>query len=205
MDENVRNKSWKFVKNIGLKTNPNLPTIEPIVLKEIYVIRNRLFAMHGIAAMSFGWNKSKTNTWFDENHLLDYLTEEETAFLDGDESNINKFKWQIESMWALSWLVSLINELNFAKECSERFVNILPDLKGKTNLVEFSRKFTLRSISEVYEKLDLAYCLHWSVVNASLSGYNFKKIKPLPGLLERRHALEWATSDLNWSDVSLET
>ena len=111
---------------------------------------------------------------------------------------------QIEGMWALCWCLGIVPELDFSKPCSNDFVKLLPDLKRNEPGDEFRKKAVLRDPREVVAQCDLAYCLHWGVIHAELSGKRQRAIKSYM-IIERRRALEWMVSDDPWDELSLDT
>jgi uncharacterized protein DUF4272 len=112
---------------------------------------------------------------------------------------------QIEGIWALTWAIGHIPNLDFAQRCSDDFVLKLPDLKGNKSAATFREAARLRPVVELIGACDLAYCLHWGIDHAQLNR------QPVPGkdepyvIIERRRALEWLFSDEDWDDVPMDT
>ena len=66
-------------------------------------------------------------------------------------------------MWAIAWALGVANELNFAKDCDNRFVMLLPSFKQSQSSADFRKKANPRSLEQVLAACDLAYWLHWAI------------------------------------------
>jgi hypothetical protein len=55
--------------------------------------------------------------------------------------------------------------------CSDDFVRMFPDLKSSEPGSGFRGKAALRDVQQILPKLDLAYCLHWGIVENGLRSY----------------------------------
>jgi hypothetical protein len=99
-----------------------------------------------------------------------------------------------------------VDELDFGRRCDDDFIAKLPNLKTGEPAAGFRRRARLREADEIGAELDLAYCLHWAVREASLAGN-----APPPGMVpsyvvvERRRALEWLAGKDDWDATSLDT
>lgn len=98
-----------------------------------------------------------------------------------------------------------MTQLDFTQACSDDFVEMMPELLTQESSVAFRNKARLRPIDEVAAACDLAYCLHWGIRHASLTG------QKRPGRLdeyvveERRRGLDWFLSDEPWDEWQLDT
>jgi len=82
---------------------------------------------------------------------------------------------------------------------------MLPNLNTRESGDKIRRDASLRSTDQLVAALDLAYCLHWAVVDAELHGDELVGLYGM-GVRERRHALEWLLNeDDEWDDVPLDT
>ncbi len=166
---------------------------------------NRLLTLTAVAAASYGFDKAKALAWLKQEKIDDLLTPTESKFLVAGEGNPQAFQMQIEGMWALAWALNMVPQLDFWKDCDDRFVATLPNLKISQSGADWYSKARIRAADEIVASCDLAYCLHWCVRQAQLEG------KTPPGRLkahvvtERRRALEWLLSEDNWDTVSLDT
>lgn len=202
----IRKKSWDYVKKLKLPINENLPLLaEGGIVRKKNDIESRLFAMLAIAASSYGFDKNKALEWLEKEKLNKYLTNEESGFLKNGSGDVTQFKVQIEAMWALAWALGLVDELDYKKPCPNDFVMRLPDLKKMESTDPYRQKVMLRDSEAILPLLDLAYCLHWSLMEITTNSKPLPKtIKPYV-VIERRRAFEWLFDNQEWSDVSLDT
>ncbi|MBO9500867.1 DUF4272 domain-containing protein [Brevundimonas sp. A19_0] len=204
--EKTRRYSTRIAKAHGLDILPSLPFLdEPSLVSDAKSVVDRLLCLNAICAAAYGFPVERAQAWLDGEGLQPALTAEERAFLSG--SNVRElFQTQVEGAWALAWALRLVPTLDPWVGADDGFVRLLPNLK--TN--ESSRRIrdlaaTLRATDEILAALDLSYCLHWGVRQATVAGL------PTPAglieyvVVERRRALEWLFSDEEWDDLTLDT
>lgn len=95
--------------------------------------------------------------------------------------------------------------MDFSDNCANNFVQILPDIRSAASTRTFQIGLKLRSETELLEKADLAYCLHWAIRDAELNGNPTPGSVPARVVVERRRALEWMLGEESWDDASLDT
>lgn len=143
--------------------------------------------------------------WLNQEALTDSLSEQEKRFVFEGAGEFDRFKVQVEGMWALAWAMGIVNELNFDKDCNNRFVTMLPNLKQSQSSADFRKKANPRPLEQVVTGCDLAYCLHWAIRQSELAGKRPPGNLKLYVVVERRRALEWFLSKEVWDEVSLDT
>ena len=202
----IRESSLQVAQSIGVLINRALPLVEaPLQLKSCDEIFRRLMCLHVTAACAYGFNRKNAREWLVQEDITATLTNTESAFINDGFGNTEQFKAQIEGMWALFWALGLIPNMNFSESCDVNFVSLLPNLKILQPASLIKAKVKCRSLDEIIEACDLAYCLHWGVQEAKVTG------KTLPNginsfvIMERRKALEWLISSDDWDNVSLDT
>jgi len=205
----IRLRNQKRARKLGYEINPQLPVLDPEPsVRTATEATDRLLCLNAVVACSHGCPKRDAQRWMTEHHLTSALTDSEQAFLSEElttEQVRAEFQDQVEALWALAWGLKLVRKLNFAKECSDKLVKLLPDPRVNTPLNEFRERCTLRSASELVQATDLAYCLHWSIRQASLTGQPPPGRVPPTVVVERRRSLEWLIGEDNWDDLSLDT
>ncbi|WPO98299.1 DUF4272 domain-containing protein [Pseudomonas sp. HR96] len=161
--------------------------------------------LHVSAACAYGFDRSKAKIWIDSERLDEFLTDSERLFIESSIGDLHEFRMQVESMWALAWFLGLVPYINLDKVCDVEFAKILPNLK---NLQGSWHIFTLvkrRSMFELAQACDVAYCLHWAIRQVQQTHGS------LPGTLDpyvvtkRRHALDWLVSTDGWDGISQDT
>lgn len=202
----IREQSVQAAKQLGVNVSSTLPLLDAgLETRGADEAISRLLAMNAVAATAHGFDKAKAISWLNQEALTDSLTEKENRFVFEGLGQPDCFKLQVESMWALAWAMGITNELNFAKDCDNRFVTMLPNLKQSQSSIDFRKKRNPRPLEEVVAACDLAYCLHWATRQAELNGKRPPaNLKPYV-VVERRRALEWLLSKEAWEEVPLDT
>ncbi len=202
----IRARSLKVAARGGVSIPPTLPLLDAnMCARSQPEIVDRLLCLHAVAAVSYGFDGAKAFEWLHQEHLDAQLTDPERRFLQRDDGDPKSYQIQVEGIWALAWTLKLVSQLDFWKECDNRFVASLPNLKVAESADAVRQRSCLRSHDDLISACDLSYCLHWAVRQAELVG------NPRPGglnpydLVERRRALEWVLSSESWDAVSLDT
>ena len=83
---------------------------------------------------------------------------------------------------------------------------VFPDLKQNEPGKAFRDRAELRAESTIIEQCDLAYSIHWAIVDTELKKTQLpaQAVEPYV-VIERRRALEWMLTDECWEDISLDT
>jgi hypothetical protein len=201
----IRERSISKAKELGYPINENLPLLEDIELaRSLAEAIDRCLAMQVVAACAYGFSREQGITWLKQETQLK-LTEAEHAFLESGFGDRRKFMFQIEGLYALAWGISIVQDLNFSRPCPQDLVTRFPDIKKQESSNSFRESADFRSTDELRKALDLAYCLHWAVRQASLDN------RSVPGkvesyvIVERRRALEWLFDEQDWEFISLDT
>lgn len=198
----LRESSLQKIKALGLIINSELPLLETQILvrSEEDIIR-RALALHGVVANSFGFKKAYH--WLEENRLKKFLSSNEVTFLK-KHKNPSSFQCGFEGLYVFAWLLGHLEDFDLLSRCPDTLVGLYPNLKVGEPSNKFSLESSLIKSDKIIEQLDLAYCLHWSLVHNRLKG-NLSPLPALSMLAERRKVLEWVCSDDDWDDISLDT
>lgn len=202
----IREQSIHTAKQLGVDVSSTLPLLDARPeMRSADEAVSRSLAMNAAAAIAYGFDKAKVTAWLNQEALTDSLSEQEKRFVFEGMGQPDRFKVQVESIWALAWAMRITNELNFTKDCDNRFVTMLPNLKQSQSSADFRKKANPRPLEQVVAACDLAYCLHWAIRQAELSGKQPPaNLKPYV-VVERRRALEWLLSKDAWDEISLDT
>lgn len=204
--QQIRDESIAAAKRLGVDVPTTLPLLDAgLEVRSASETISRLLAMNAVAATAYGFDNAKAIAWLNQEALIDSVSDQEKRFVLEGVGQPDRFKAQVEGMWVLAWAMGIANELNFAKDCDNRFVTMLPNLKQSQSSADFCKKANPRPLEQVVAACDLAYCLHWAIRQSELTG------KRPPGdlkprvVVERRRALEWLLSKEAWDEVPLDT
>jgi Domain of unknown function (DUF4272) len=202
----IRDNSILVTDSLGVPINSFLPLLDtPVQSRSKDEIFKRLMCLHVVAACAYGLNRAKAKEWVVQEGIAKDLTASEALYLNDGIGDSEQFKARIEGMWALCWALGFISHFDFSKVCDSQFVSLLPNLKILQAASTLKSRVICRQFSEIVQASDIAYCLHWGIRDAELTG------KVLPSnivdyvIIERRRALDWLISNYEWDDISLDT
>jgi len=202
----TRAMSQRQAKLLGVHVPDTLPFLDDTLqLRAKDAIMDRLLCMHATAAVAYGLKRERALHWLKHESLGTGLTSRESDFLRLGIGDAVAFQLRIEGMWALAWVLSLVEELDFAHGCSNQFANMLPSLKSQDNAEALRHECHVRPIEQVISSCDLAYCLHWAIRHAQLLSLEVPRTLKDYIVIERRHALEWCLSSEAWDEITLDT
>lgn len=202
----IRDESIRTGRQLGVEVPATLPLLDAgLEMRSADEAVSRILAMNAVAATAYGFDKAKAIAWLKQEAFADSLSEQERRFVFEGMGKPVRYQMQVEGIWALAWAMGIVNEMNFAKDCDSRFAAMLPNLKQSQSSTEFREKASPRPLEHVVAACDLAYCLHWAIRQAELSGKQSPaSLKPYV-VVERRRALEWLLSKEGWDEVPLDT
>lgn len=204
--DSIREFSIKSAKKMGISISTSLPLLdEPETSKSVIEAASRMLAMHAIAAVAYGFDRQKATQWLIDESILGDLTETEKLYMETGGGSVDSLKMQIEGLWALGWALSIVESIDFLKDCDNRFVMTMPNLKQMQNSSLLRSRLKLRPIEEIVQTCDWAYCLHWAIIEANLKGNTLPTAIKLYVIVERQHALEWLITSEDWDNTPLDT
>lgn len=159
--------------------------------------------------MSFGAPKDFISRWLMSNGLRAALSPTEQAILAKpgavSESEGNQLRWTIESLWSVAWIASFIDDLTPTQSISDQLARFFPNLRTQEPAAPFFSKVNVRSLEQLYEKLDLFYRAHWYARDCRINGVVDTSFNE--GVIQfRRRPLEWVLhGTVDWDDVDLST
>lgn len=202
----MRRRSLEVARQLGYPPATVLPLseeyLEPRPLPEII---DRFLCLGGIVSASFGLDRAHARRWFEREGLWLKLTPEERRFVLHGSEDLNDFQVRTEALWALGWVLRMVNDLDFSAYNRDHFDADVPDEHSNDPTADWRTTIRCRCFNEIAAACDLAYCLHWAIVEARITN------KEIPGTVrgyviwQRRHALEWVLSDEDWDDVPMDT
>lgn len=199
---------------LGIPINEHLPMIESedeIELRQPDEVLRRLVALWSVVDKAFLASESQTTAYIVNHKIQSWLSNVERTFL-LDESPSERdgiyFSWQLEALYFIAWCAGLL-------ECSE-----IPNDESSVNSIlalfpvgaeqpdRLRAAIHLRKKSEILDRADLLYRLHWAVRNAKLSGLG--EVNGINGgvVQEWHRAVNWMVqydSENDWDHVGTDT
>jgi hypothetical protein len=215
--EDVRARTLPRLSALGFpEPPPHFPLLADadalLALRPVREVAERLAVLNVRVSLAFGMPSEAARAWLSDNGLTHCLSAKEQALVAGAAQVDEQEQTQVEALWALSWVVSLFEDLNPADYCGEQLVALLPDLRELEPFENWTARMTptLRPAEEVVSELDLLFAMTWGVTDSRLAG------KPSPGTVaayvhwERRRALEFAVANpeiapTSWDEIDLST
>lgn len=208
----VKAKSEAEARRLGYPTLDSLPFIVDegdVILRSEEDVIDRALVMNIVTWRTYDLPQELAQELIEKETLEGSLSDLERRYLAGeDDDAAYEFYGNVEALWALVWALGFIPTLDFTGYCGDNLVDLLPDLTSTRDFDAFRSAAKLRDALEIVEAADLAYRLHWAVVDANVTG------RPTPGAVEgyvirnRRHALGWIVSPDEGEDfheMSLDT
>lgn len=201
----IREHSLSVIPSLGLKIPSHLPLLEgDTPTRSASDVVDRMLCMHIVCAIDAGLERKKGMEWLVSEGLYEQLTGEEAKFISRRHLRKSQRDIQVEAVFCLMWIVGLAANLDFRKRCPDDLVYSLPNPLTGDSGSEWRQKAKMRDTEELLLARDLAYCVHWAVVEAVFKGRTLRKID-MPSVPERRKALEWLFVSEDWDEVSLDT
>jgi hypothetical protein len=188
----IRKQSNETASRLGYSTNSALP-----LLDEVQNVRTndesvkRLLCLNAVAACAYGFDKHKAVDWLRQEGAFDEMATSERRFIENSEGDPIRFQVQVEGLWALAWALGLVPQLDFGEDCDDNFVMLMPNLRNGETSDVLRSKIVPRTTAEILAACDLAYCLHWAIREALLTGGKLPGDVQLYVIEERRRVLEW--------------
>lgn len=202
----IRDRSIQKAMAMGYEVNASLPLLdEGISIRAKNEIIDRCLTLFATVAGSYGFAKADAMDWLKQEKLDCGLSPSELLFLTDADNQQVYYQKQVEALNAFAWVLGYVHEMEFDQICANNLITLYPEIKNKDACSEFRTKSNLRSLEELVEKCDLAYCLHWAIKQAELSNRRLPNDIGAYVIIERRRVLEWVLSDHDWQDVSLDT
>jgi Domain of unknown function (DUF4272) len=205
----IKVENEKIILEQGYKINQWLPVLDDPKIRSLEDIKGRISVMNALINIAFEAPTHEIKNWIVKYKLTKYLSESEQLIIDkpGDHLNnfeLNSMMWYLESLWALMWVVEMIETLEANVKVGDNMASLLPDLENEEDNSQIEKVEFLRSEQEIYTMLDYYYRLHWYVVDNRINGVKTKLTEGV--IYERRKALEWVMNrDCDWDSVEMGT
>jgi Domain of unknown function (DUF4272) len=205
----IKASNNQLIADQGYRFNQYLPIVDDPKIRSLEDIKGRIAVMNALINIAFDAPTHVIRDWIIQHKLTKHLSESEQLIINKpnphlSEFEINSMMWYLESLWALMWVVEMISDISVNKPVGDNMAKLLPDLEAEENNDKILQINSIRSVLEIYTKLDYYYRLHWYCVDNRISGV---KIKVSEGVVyERRKALEWVlNNDSDWDNIEMST
>lgn len=199
---------------LGVSINEHLPMIESedeVELRSADEVLRRLVALWAVVDKAYLGSESQSINYIVTHEMQPWLSNVERTFLLDEQPNERDcihFSWQLEALYFIAWCASLL-------ECSE-VPNNESSVKPSLNLFPVGAErpdrlrdaIRLRDKSEVLDRADLLYRLHWAARNVKLTGSGERNGIDGGVVQEWHRAVNWMIrydSENDWDQVGTDT
>ena len=199
---------------LGIPINEHLPTIEEDDDVELHSpddVLRRLVALWAVVDKAFLGPNSESTNYIVTHKLQTWLSTVELAFLlnkQPTERDGIHFSWQLETLYFVAWCAGLLECPAVPNE--ESSVKSILDLfpTGTEQPDRLRTAIRLRTKSEILDRADLLYRLHWAVRDAKLAGSG--TLQGINGgvIQEWHRAVNWMIrydGENDWDQVGTDT
>jgi len=198
---------------------PQFPLVwEPgdrVELRPTAEIEARTAILHLVVSRCFGMPAEAGMSWLLAAHLMEAVTPLEWQFVAGNKGDHRSFVLHHDAVFALAWVLGLVDHLDPESPTDERLMGMLPNLVADETYAQWRSRTLVapRSAVEVAAMLDLYYCLDWAHLEIERVGAERPGMIDANAIGQRRWALEWVTvfhgpfhdPPCGWEQVDLST
>lgn len=206
---NARIRSKRILDNLGYEFSESLPLLDNAeMMRDRTTVTSRILGLHAAVALAYGYDERQgvIRSWLASENLSDHLTPLESQFVSGAVELFPIMQWRVEALFALAWACK-ITDLSLLDLVPDELVMWFPKISQSESPDNFRNRIELRTPADLVLELDLLYCLASAKTDLHLCGTIDRNPSSLDlrSVQQRRHALEWLLSDLDWEDISLDT
>lgn len=181
---------------------------DEIIIRKPIIVAERILGLLAVIGKVHQGNDSKFTDWFIKNSIEQYLSHQETVFINTDspEQNvIRNFSWKAEALTSLLWGINLISDMPaLNKEFDVYSVSGLSEIINNPD--EFKKNIKLRPDSDLNKMENELYNQHWRVRDAQLFGKDMPSELNPSIVYERRYGMSWLAGwGDDWDDVPTDT
>jgi hypothetical protein len=202
------------LRALSVPVNDHLPVIEAedeVELRSRDEVLRRLVALWAVVDKAYLGSESQSTDYIVTHEMQSWLSHVELSFLLDEQPNEQDcihFSWQLEALYFVAWCAGLIESSEVPSDQSsvKEILDLFPvGLERPDRLCEAIR---IREKSEVLDRADLLYRLHWAVREAELTGAG--ELDGVDGgvVQEWHRAVNWMInydSEDDWDQVGTDT
>jgi len=193
--EEVRERSRRLARRLGYgRTAADLPPLDVVELRPTDAIVGRALVLNVVISCAYGLSTEAALDWLTAEDLLDAVTDDEHEFLvdvaEGLRVQELARRLEVESLYALLWAVSIVDELDFDRGAGD-VTPYVPDVHQGESGDALRTDAARRDAAELYAAFDLAAVLSSAIGDEELHvGLSPGDVEPYV-IWERRRALAW--------------
>lgn len=201
----IRNNTIKVLAEDSIIIPSGLPLLdENISVRSKDELTGRMISLFVVVIFAMHDERDVCIQWLEDSGFDFDLTDSERKFLYKGIGNKRKFQLEEDCLYALSYILGICDTIDYYSIVPKNVVRTFPDISISGSELEFIKQFEVVSDVELFNMLDLYYCLDWYCIE-SIQKFGTCKISPFR-IKERRKALEWALySELIWDEMQLDT
>ncbi|MBI2769962.1 MAG: DUF4272 domain-containing protein [Burkholderiales bacterium] len=199
---------------LGIPTNEHLPTIEDADEVDLHSpedVLRRLVALWAVVDKAFLGPKSESTNYIVTHELQTWLSNVELVFLlnkKPTERDGIHFSWQLEALYFFAWCAGLLEcpEVPNEESSVKSILGLFPT--GSEQPDRLRTAIRLRTKSEILDRADLLYRLHWAVREAKSAGSGAPQGIDGGVIQEWHRAANWMIrydGEGNWDHVGTDT
>jgi len=204
--EELKRRNTELIGSWGLEVNEHLPVIESsdeLSPPSAAQVAARACALGYVVGVGFDADRKQLVADLQRFDLWNSVSRNEQRMLIDGPSKQDEIDctWRTESIQALAFCLGL-TELSPERQCDDDLADNFPLGEHPGAFIDAA---TLRPRTEVQERVDLYYRLHWYVRNCQL--HNKTPERVIPGVVvEHRRALDWVHGvEADWDEVPMDT
>ncbi|WP_255990930.1 DUF4272 domain-containing protein [Chitinolyticbacter albus] len=212
--ESRKASSESKLRALGIPINEHLPLIETeeeTKVRSRDEVFHRLLALWAVVGKAFLGSGSHFAGYIAEQGMQDWLSGQERDFLfskEASERDQIHFSWQLEAFFFIAWAAGLVeaSEIPTEESSVQSILGLFPQENEAPDILRGS--ICIRSKSDILDRADLMYRLHWAVRNAHLTGSATPKGINGGVVQEWHRAVNWMTcygEENDWDQVGTDT
>ena len=158
--KDVRARNRALARRLGYgkpRTDAPSPNVGP--LRSTEEIFERALVLNVVISCAYGLATLTALDWLRTHALLDQMTDDEREFLVDVSEGLHveelARKLQVETLFALLWALSLVDELDFDRGCGDEVARVMPDVQAGGDVGALRATAQRRAPEELYDALDL--------------------------------------------------
>lgn len=210
--EERKNKTEIYLKELNIPFNFGLPAIEEeadSIIRSAADIAKRVLILAYLGFYSEDGDRKEIIEFFKTEKLWESVSEYEKKLLlkkqltEKDKINIS---WQSECIYVMLWAIKKIDHLGLPIDQCDigEMLDLLPNAFDSSK--DFIQNATVRPKTEILDKSDLIYRLHWAAREADSNDEDIPGDLDIGIIQEWHYAINWITYyDENWDDITTDT